>query len=80
MTGTNKTKLLYAGIGIFFGWMFGGLVNAVWFLYSVTKLGYGGNDPNWYATMLGLFRIGVLLASMVAGYLLSQYVFRRSPL
>ena len=78
MTEIRKTELLYAGIGIFFGWLFGGTINAFWFLYSVTSLGYGGNDPEWYSTVLGLLRPGVIVASMAAGYFLSQWFFRSS--
>lgn len=78
MTETKKTKLLFGGIGIFFGWLFGGTVNAFWFFYSVQSLGFGESDPLWYINALGIIRPAVILLSMTAGYFVSEWYFRRS--
>lgn len=78
MTEIRKTELLYAGIGIFFGWLFGGSLNAFWFFYSVQSLGFGENDPAWYITSIRIIRPGLILACMAVGYFISQRLFRRT--
>jgi hypothetical protein len=78
MTALKRTKLLYAGIGLIFGWMTGGSVNAFWFFYSVQSLGFWENDPTWYISALGILRPAIIIACMAAGYGISQWFFRRS--
>jgi hypothetical protein len=78
VTDLGKTRLLFIGTGILSGWLIGGFVNILWFLYSVQALGYGENAPSWYIGIRGSLRPAVLILSMTTGYMIGQWNFKRA--
>ncbi|NJD55303.1 MAG: hypothetical protein FIA94_02730 [Nitrospirae bacterium] len=59
--------MLFIGIGLFCGWLIGGLANVLLFFYSVQVLGYDEQAPGWYISMRDMLRPALLLLSMAAG-------------
>ncbi|MBI5075264.1 MAG: hypothetical protein HZB62_08910 [Nitrospirae bacterium] len=78
MSEQGKTKLLFAAIGVISGWLISGLVNILWFLYSVQVLGYGENAPSWYVSIRDVIRPLIIVVCMSAGYMVAQWNFRRA--
>ncbi len=75
-----KYRLILLLLGLILGWVVGGALGVVWFIFNSILLGYGDSGPEWVNTVTTWIQIISVLSCLIASQLLYHYSQKKGKL
>ncbi len=73
----TKTIILLI-VGGFLGFVIGGAINSIWFVFRALILGWRDTAPEWYFKIQGTVQTTIMLISIIIGMFGLQFLYERA--
>ncbi len=73
----TKTIILLI-VGAFLGFVIGGAINSIWFVFRALILGWRDTAPDWYFKIQGTVQTTITLISILIGICGIQFLYKRA--
>ena len=73
-----KIKIILLIIGAFLGFVLGGAIGSMWYVFCALILGWGDSAPDWYFKIQGTVQTTIMLTSIIIGMFGLQFLYKRA--
>lgn len=79
-TGSIKYRLILLFLGLILGWVLGGALTLIWFIFNSIVLGYADRGPRWVNTVNTVIQIISILTGLIASQWYYHYAHKKGKL